>query len=94
MEMNQRIEICGTCTQRKFSDQGIVCGLTMEKPTFELNCPDFIVDERQMAKKIKSSAQLDYDYLDKPVETQSSWKTVLSVIVFIIILVRIIARIM
>ncbi len=40
------IEHCKKCKKRKFvSDQGLVCGLTGEKPTFEDSCMDFEKDE-------------------------------------------------
>lgn len=41
-----KLDFCKKCKKRKFDPkQGIVCGLTSEKPTFEDNCPDFDGDE-------------------------------------------------
>lgn len=41
-----KIDLCKKCTKRKFDlQQGIVCGLINEKPTFEDSCPDFEADE-------------------------------------------------
>ena len=41
-----KIDLCKKCTKRKFDlQQGIVCGLTSEKPAFEDSCPDFEADE-------------------------------------------------
>ena len=41
-----KIELCKKCTKREFDfKQGIVCGLTNEKPDFEDSCPDFDRDE-------------------------------------------------
>ncbi len=41
-----KIDLCKKCTKRKFdTQQGIICGLTNEKPIFEDNCPDFEIDE-------------------------------------------------
>lgn len=40
------IEICRKCEKRKFElKQGIVCGLTNEKPNFVDSCPEFIKDD-------------------------------------------------
>lgn len=45
IEMN-KIELCKKCKKRKFDlKQGVVCGLTNEKPTFEESCVDFETDE-------------------------------------------------
>jgi Domain of unknown function (DUF4328) len=50
-----KIEICKTCSIRVFDkNQGIICGLTNAKPTFEESCPDFKKDES--IKEIKKSA--------------------------------------
>ena len=41
-----KIELCKKCKNRKFDfKRGILCGLTDEKPTFEINCPHFEKDE-------------------------------------------------
>lgn len=41
----EKIEWCKKCENRKFEfKQGIICGLTDEKPVFEENCPDFVRD--------------------------------------------------
>ena len=62
MTQEERLAICGTCTNRVFDSQrGIVCGLTDEKPVFENSCGDFVLDniakqneERQENKIIES----------------------------------------
>ncbi len=44
-----RIKLCETCVNKKFDlKQGIVCGLTDEKPTFEVTCADYKVTEKQL----------------------------------------------
>lgn len=54
------IEICKKCNKRNFDfKQGIVCGLTNEKPTFNDICPDFEKDPsvvKHTAPILKSNA--------------------------------------
>jgi hypothetical protein len=46
MTQEERLNVCTTCKNREFSiQQGLLCGLTHEKPTFDLTCSDFILDE-------------------------------------------------
>lgn len=41
-----KLDLCKKCKKRKFDlAQGIICGLTNGKPTFENSCPDFENDE-------------------------------------------------
>ena len=41
-----KLDFCKKCKKRKFdTSQGIVCGLTNEKPTIDDNCPDFETNE-------------------------------------------------
>jgi hypothetical protein len=88
MELHQRIEICSTCTLRRFSDNGIVCGLTKEKPVFNLNCPDYEVDEKQLAKKRDTDLAMEILHSSNEISSRPTWKTVLSVIIFIIAIIR------
>lgn len=47
-----KIEVCKKCTNQKFDrDQGIVCGLTGQKPTFEKSCPDYNPTEAALFKE-------------------------------------------
>lgn len=46
MNLQQKLNICSTCTNRKLDiNTGIVCNLTNEKPTFEPTCSDYNKDE-------------------------------------------------
>jgi predicted MFS family arabinose efflux permease len=49
--MTQReiqLQYCQICQNRSFDPKhGIICGLTDEKATFELTCPDFKQDEKE-----------------------------------------------
>jgi hypothetical protein len=56
-----KLDFCKKCKKRKLDlKQGIVCGLTNEKPTFEDKCPDFVSDETVKEYKgltLKSNTQ-------------------------------------
>ena len=71
-----KIDVCKKCKKKKFDlKQGILCGLTNEKPTFEDSCPDF--DNDETIKEYKGTNL-------KPNEQRS--KTVLSLILIVLIL--------
>ncbi len=51
MNLKERLVYCKKCENRKFdSAVGITCSLTGEKPAFENNCSNFIVDAKQEQK--------------------------------------------
>ncbi len=54
MNLRQKIDICKSCQNCKRGRQGIVCGLTDEKPTFEKDCPNYVVDEEAVSAKKNS----------------------------------------
>lgn len=54
MNLRQKIDICKSCQNCKRSRQGIVCGLTDEKPTFEKDCPNYVVGEEAVSAKKNS----------------------------------------
>ena len=46
MTREQQLQFCKKCENRKMDvQQGLLCGLTGEKATFEQECPDFVRDE-------------------------------------------------
>ncbi len=51
MSTNQ-LQYCKRCTNKKFGSTGIVCGLTMEKPTFSNTCPDFEPDTKVVKREV------------------------------------------
>ncbi|MGH1386093.1 hypothetical protein [Kordia sp.] len=92
--MNDKIEFCKTCTNRSFSSsKGIVCGLTNEKPNFVLSCSDYERDIKEEKKIADRQAIIDageiYDDKGKPMPT---WRIVLSVIIFLIVIARLAMR--
>jgi hypothetical protein len=57
MEMQEKIKICKICKNKQISDeQGIICGLTGEKPAFENECPDFNPDQADTPPQIQNDA--------------------------------------
>lgn len=71
-----KIDLCKKCKKKKFDlKQGIICGLTDEKPTFESSCPSYEGDEFLMEIKRASL---------KPNDQRS--KTVLALIWTVLIL--------
>lgn len=52
MTREQQLVFCKKCQNRKLDmKQGIICGLTDEKATFQDECPDFKLDEEAAAKE-------------------------------------------
>lgn len=54
MDLRQKIDICKSCQNCKRGRQGIVCGLTDEKPTFEKDCPNYVVGKEVVSAKKNS----------------------------------------
>lgn len=49
---NDRLKLCEVCSNRKFDpNSGLICGLTMLKPTFEGTCPDYNNDPFEAANR-------------------------------------------
>ena len=54
MTLEDRLQQCRICLNRKINPAiGLVCGLTMEKPAFEGNCPDIKVDQAEADRLIQ-----------------------------------------
>ncbi|WP_430410162.1 hypothetical protein [Kordia sp.] len=92
--MSYQLEFCKKCVNKSFSSsEGIVCGLTNQKPTFLSQCPDFVKDEKEEQKMIQRQAVLDEgDYVDENGNSVSGWRIAGSVIIFILVIVRLAVR--
>lgn len=45
--MSKQLDLCMVCTKRAFNpNKGTVCGLTSEKPTFEIHCNEYEEDPK------------------------------------------------
>lgn len=54
MKLNERLEFCTICQNRKIDFKtGLLCSLTEEKPKFENNCEKFLKDEKEAERKLK-----------------------------------------
>jgi len=48
MQLKQRLEICGSCTNRKMDrERGLLCTLSNDKPAFEAMCPSYFGDQNE-----------------------------------------------
>ncbi|WP_046755067.1 hypothetical protein [Kordia jejudonensis] len=92
--MSYQLEFCKKCVNKSFSSsQGIVCGLTNEKPTFTNTCPDFVKDDKEEKRiKEREAAMVAGDYVDESGNSVSPWRTALSIIIFILVMIRIAVR--
>lgn len=56
MTRKQQLEYCQVCKNREFDPkQGIICGITKAKATFESTCADFVQDSAQKQKLNQSN---------------------------------------
>ena len=78
MKSEEKIKICSTCQNRKFSAQkGVICGLTGEKPQFDEECESYLIDEFAQAKsEIELKQEEDGGYDDENIDSENS-KTML-----------------
>jgi len=54
------VQQCKVCTNRKFNPSiGLICGLTMEKPTFTDRCDEGIYDEKEALRLAKLAEDLE-----------------------------------
>jgi Na+/melibiose symporter-like transporter len=67
----EELEICKRCKNREISrTEGILCGLTHEKPNFENECPDYSPDEKQIARL----KRFEKEHNPKAVQMESVYK--------------------
>ncbi len=60
MTLKAQLQYCQICQNRKFSaQQGIVCGLTDAKPSFEQECPDFNIDKAEAERKAAQEKEIE-----------------------------------
>lgn len=91
--MSYQLEFCKKCVNKSFSSsQGVVCGLTKEKPTFLTTCPDYVKDEKEERRIIQREAAMADEYVDESGESVSPWRIIWGILVFILVMVRIAVR--
>jgi hypothetical protein len=63
MSSDYRIDFCKICKNRSFNfNEGIICKLTNEKPSFEENCPSFDKDEREASNQLESKKAKKWEF--------------------------------
>jgi hypothetical protein len=54
MTLDDQLKYCRICENRKMNAAiGLVCGLTNEKPAFDVSCPDFKIDQPEADRMVK-----------------------------------------
>lgn len=92
MEMNQRLEACRTCQLKMFSPQGLVCGLTSQKPTFNDTCPDYVEDEKQAFRTRNAANKTEeFSLSSNDLDFKITWKSIVSAIIFMIAVFRLVS---
>ena len=68
MDRAARVKICEKCLKRDYSaKKGIVCSLTGEHAAFEVTCPDYAEDEKEVASiKAYQDAQKNDQFSSEP----------------------------
>lgn len=62
MTHNERVKVCSLCTNRTFNPKlGVVCGLTGEQPTFDVECSHYNSDPIALHAKELQMKQEQYD---------------------------------
>jgi hypothetical protein len=57
-----RLAICGLCTNRGFSPKfGVVCSLTSERAAFKESCSDYAEDVKMVANKSRELEDLEFE---------------------------------
>lgn len=97
MELKQQLVFCNKCKNKKFDmKQGVLCGLTLRKPSFDNTCKDFDVDpveeQKIAAKQLEAQRQLNENYSGS--SSSGSSVSPWTIIVVILVVVRIIMRLM
>lgn len=65
MTPEDRLEFCKVCHNHQFDfDRGITCKLTNDKPTFEVNCPDFDEMEHEARRRVRQQFKDDLGIKD------------------------------
>lgn len=67
MTPEEKIKICTLCQNSKRSlKKGIVCGLTDEKPQFEVTCESFLIDKEKVEREKRHQEDKEYDMFEEP----------------------------
>ena len=82
----QRLEVCKLCTNRTFDKNvGMVCSLTLAKPTFKSMCTDFNLDTKEYQKRVNEVIENG-----KNSKKKSVWAYIVTAIIVLRIIIKII----
>lgn len=88
MTREEHVKFCSFCKNRKLDfQQGYVCKVTNKIADFDISCTHFTPDE---VHNIAKPAYSENTYNDN--SEGISWKTIGSIVIFILVLVRFIYR--
>jgi hypothetical protein len=90
MNLDHQLKFCKLCVNQKYGSEGIVCGLTQQKPTFTDKCLEFIPSEKEINKIHERTTDPAWEGVQE--EKSSPWGTIVSVVVIILIIIRFIMR--
>jgi hypothetical protein len=89
MNREHRLQYCKICKNQKMDlKNGLVCGLTNERATFDVECSNFIKDNFLVKKEKEKILRR----IENPDSEESGGVSVWSVVVIILIILRIIMR--
>jgi len=89
MNRGHRLQYCKICKNQKMDlKNGLVCSLTNERATFDVECPDFDKDDF-LAKKEQEKV---LRRLEDPQSEESGGMSVWGIIAIVLIILRIIMR--
>ncbi|GGG19647.1 hypothetical protein GCM10011344_20430 [Dokdonia pacifica] len=91
MTQEEKLQYCKVCVHKKMDfQQGLLCGLTNEKPSFDMFCKDY---ERDVAAENKQKERDEASQWSNGSDSKVTFKNVLFVLVTIFVIVRLLYRI-
>ncbi|WP_299683716.1 hypothetical protein [uncultured Dokdonia sp.] len=91
MTQEEKLQYCKVCVHKKMDfEQGLLCGLTSEKPSFDKFCRDY---ERDVALEKKQKEREAVSQWSNGSNSKVTFKNVLFVIVAIFVILRLLVRI-
>jgi hypothetical protein len=91
MTQEEKLQYCKVCVHKKMDfQQGLLCGLTNEKPSFDMFCRDY---ERDVASEKKQKEREEVSQWTNGSNSKVTFKNVLFVLVAIFVIIRLLLRI-
>lgn len=91
MTQEEKLQYCKVCVNKKMDfQQGLLCGLTNKKPSFDMFCRDY---ERDITLEKKQKGREEASQWSNGSNSKVTVKNVLFVIVAIFAIIRLLIRI-